>query len=398
VSRVWAGIDIGKEQHHCVAIDADGKRLLSRRVNNDETELLALVADVAVLGSDTTWAVDVVDGGAALMLAILLAHDQTVLYLSGRAVHRAAGGYRGEGKSDARDAAIIADQARMRRDLAAIRPGDEITVELKMLTARRADLVADRTRALNRLREQLLSIFPALERCFDFSHCKGALTLLTGYQTPTAIRRLGAARLERWLSARKTRNAHTLARRAIEAATSQHITLPGEALGAQIVQTLAQQVLELHAQIGEIDKRIAARFHQHPSSAIIESLPGFGPLLGAEFLAITGGDMSCFDGPDQLAGMAGLAPVPRDSGRISGNLHRPKRYHRGLQRVFYYSAMNSIRWSDESQRFYARKRAEGKRHTHAVLALARRRVNVLWAMLRDQRSYHANRPAAPAAT
>ena len=108
--------------------------------------------------------------------------------------------------------------------------------------------------------------------------------------------------------------------------------------------------------------------------------------------------MSCFDGPDQLAGMAGLAPVPRDSGRISGNLHRPKRYHRGLQRVFYYSAMNSIRWSDESQRFYTRKRAEGKRHTHAVLALARRRVNVLWAMLRDQRPYHANPPVVAAAT
>jgi hypothetical protein len=49
--------------------------------------------------------------------------------------------------------------------------------------------------------------------------------------------------------------------------------------------------------------------------------------------------------------------------------------------------MNSIRWSVESQRFYTRKRAEGKRHTHAVLALSRRRVNVLWAMLRDQRPY-----------
>jgi transposase len=395
---VWAGIDIGKEHHHCVVIDPDGKRLLSRRVSNDETELLTLAADVAALGNDVTWAVDVVDGGAALVLAILLAHDQTVLYLSGRAVHRASGGYRGEGKSDARDAAIIADQARMRRDLTPIRPGDEITVELKMLTARRADLVADRTRAVNRLREQLLSIFPALERCFDYIHCKGALTLLTGYQTPAAIRRVGAVRLERWLATRKARNAHTLARRAVEAATSQRITLPGEALAAQLVQALAQQVLELHAQVAEIDKRIASRFHQHPDAAIIESLPGFGPLLGAEFLAITGGDMTCFDTPDRLAGMAGLAPVPRDSGRISGNLHRPKRYHRGLQRVFYYSAMNSIRWSDESQRFYTRKRAEGKRHTHAVLALARRRVNVLWAMLRDQRPYQADRPAAVATT
>jgi hypothetical protein len=87
---------------------------------------------------------------------------------------------------------------------------------------------------------------------------------------------LGRARLERWLSARKTRNAPALARRAVEAATSQPITRPGEALAAQIVQTLAQQVLTLHAQMAEIDKLIASRFHQHLSAAIIESLPGFG--------------------------------------------------------------------------------------------------------------------------
>ncbi|MHA6796173.1 IS110 family transposase [Pseudonocardia bannensis] len=109
MDHIWAGIDIGKEHHHCVVINSDGKRLLSRRIANDETELLALVADVCALGNDVTWTVDVVDGGAALMLAILLGHDQGVLSLSGRAVHRAAAGYRGEGKSDARDAAIIAD-------------------------------------------------------------------------------------------------------------------------------------------------------------------------------------------------------------------------------------------------------------------------------------------------
>ena len=74
MGRVWAGIDIGKEHHHCVVIDADGKRLLSRRASNNENELSTLLADVAVLGSDVIWAVDVVDGGAALGLAILLAH------------------------------------------------------------------------------------------------------------------------------------------------------------------------------------------------------------------------------------------------------------------------------------------------------------------------------------
>ncbi|WP_205717919.1 IS110 family transposase, partial [Actinomadura soli] len=48
--RIWADIDAGKTHHHCVVIDADGTRLLSRRVPNDEPELLGLLAEVAELG------------------------------------------------------------------------------------------------------------------------------------------------------------------------------------------------------------------------------------------------------------------------------------------------------------------------------------------------------------
>ncbi|MFI1769430.1 transposase, partial [Streptomyces sp. NPDC020800] len=72
-----------------------------------------------------------------------------------------------------------------------------------------------------------------------------------------------------------------------------------------------------------------------------------------------------------------VAPVPGDSGKISCNLRRPQRYNHRLQRVLHTLALSSIRHRDDSRRFYDRKRAEGKRHTQAVLALARRRVNVL---------------------
>lgn len=47
--EIWAGVDIGKEHHHCVVLDARGTRLLSRRVRNDESELLELMRDVLVL-------------------------------------------------------------------------------------------------------------------------------------------------------------------------------------------------------------------------------------------------------------------------------------------------------------------------------------------------------------
>ncbi|WP_329156964.1 MULTISPECIES: IS110 family transposase [unclassified Streptomyces] len=394
--QIWAGVDIGKTHHHCVVLNAEGTRLLSRRVLNDEPELLALLADVLAIDEDAVWAVDVADGMATLLISVLLNHGQQLLYIPGLAVNRASAGYRGTGKTDAKDATVIADQARMRRDLTVLRPDDEHAIELRVLTNRRADINADRTRRINRLRGQLTGIFPALERVLDLGNV-GPLVLLTGYQTPGALRRTGRKRLETWLRNRSVRGAEVLAETAVEAAERQHTAVPGEKITAQVIHTLAKEVMSLNEQITEIDKLIATRFREHELAEVISSMPGIGPLLGAEFLAATAGDMSRYGTADRLASLAGVAPVPRDSGNVIGNLHRPRRYHRGLQRVFYTSALISIRSCDASRRYYERKRAEGKRHTQAVLALARRRVNVLWALIRDGRCFQSELPVTVAA-
>ena len=387
--QLWAGVDAGKSDHHCVVINTDGQRLLSQRVVNDETALLGLIAAVQTLadGGEVTWAIDLNHGGAALLIALLIAADQQLLYIPGRTVYHASGGYHGEGKTDAKDAAVIADQARMRRDLQPLRPGDGIAVDLRILTARRADLVADRTRAINRLRAQLLEYFPALERAFDYSTSRAALILLTGYQTPDGLRRVGAARLETWLRKRKARNASAVATAALDAANAQHSTVPGQQIAAAMVAHLAKEVMALDTEIAETETMIEDRFRRHRHAEIILSMPGFGVTLGAEFLAATGGNMAAFDSVDRLAGVSGLAPVPRDSGRITGNLKRPRRYDRRLLRTCYLAAQIAIRTDPASRTYYDRKRTEGKTHTQAVLALARRRLNVLWAMLRDHAVY-----------
>lgn len=393
---MWAGVDIGKEHHHCVVIDRDGERLLSRRVLNDETALLELIQDVLALDEDVLWAVDLNHGGAALLIGLLISHDQPLVYLTGLAVHRASGTYRGEGKTDAKDAFVIADQARMRKDLGLLRPGDEIAVDVRTLTTRRTDVVADRTRQINRLRAQLLEICPALERSLELAN-KGPAVLLTGYQTPAAIRRAGAKRIETWLRNRKVYGAAALAKAVVEAAEAQHTALPGEKLAATMVVRLAKGVIALDQEIAELDALIEARFREHPHAEVILSLPGMGKLLGAEFLAATGGDMDAFGSADRLAGYAGLAPAPRDSGRVSGNLRRPRRFHRGLLRAFYLSSLSSLKSCPASKAFYQRKRAEGKGHKQALLALSRRRVNVLWAMIRDGACYQAVPPVTAAA-
>jgi transposase len=398
VPEIWAGVDAGKEHHHCVVIDGDGGKLLSRRVLNDETVLVKLLDEVLALaqGDPVTWAVDLNGGGAALLIGVLAAAEQRLLYISGRQVNRASGMYAGSGKTDAKDAFVIADQARIRRDVGVLRPGDDISIDLKILVARRTDLVADRTREINRLRAQLLEIFPALERAVDLSR-HGHLVLLTGFQTPSAIKAAGLGGVRDWLTERAVRKAGVLARTAFTAAEAQTIALPGEKLAAAVVARLAKGVIALNQEIAEIEALIEGRFREHEHAHVIVSMPGIGLLLGAEFLAATGGDMTAFADADKLAGFAGLAPAPRDSGRISGNLKRPRRYNRSLLRVFYLSALSSLRLCPVSRAFYDRKRSEGKKHKQALLALARRRLNVLWAMIRDNRCFHVSPPVTAAA-
>jgi transposase len=155
---------------------------------------------------------------------------------------------------------------------------------------------------------------------------------------------------------------------------------------------MARKLLDLHREIKDTDKLITSRFRDHPQAHIIESLPGMGPILGAEFLVATGGDVqAAFDNPGRLASYAGLAPVPKDSGRVTGNWRRPKRYNRALRRVFYMTAVQHPRRRPIQSLLPAQ--ALGNRtHTQALLALARRLVDVLWALLRDNRTFT---PAPP---
>ncbi|WP_327722198.1 IS110 family transposase [Streptomyces sp. NBC_00490] len=394
--RVWAGIDAGKGHHWAAVVDETGTTLWSQKIDNDETPILAAIGEILNLAEEVHWAVDISGTASALLLALLAAHGQQAVYVPGRTVNRMSGAYRGEAKTDARDAYVIAETVRHRRDFTAIAVPAQLAADLALMTAHRSDLVADRVRMINRLRDVLTGIFPALERAFDYSAQKGALVLLTGYQYPAAIRRRGRARLTAWLAHRSVRGAETVADTALEAAEAQHTALPGEDVAGQIVADLATQILALDDRIKHLDKQIREAFRTHPQAGIIESLPGMGPVLGAEFI-VAAGDIASFADAGNLASAAGLVPVPRDSGRRTGNLHRPKRYSRRLRRVFYLSAQTSIIREGPNRAFYLKKRGEGLKHVQAIIALARRRVDVLWALLRDNRVFTPAPPIAQAA-
>jgi transposase len=391
---IAVGVDVAKEFHWvCIVDGTSGEALASHRVDNDPEALDALVAEIAAHVAERGPArvgMDVVGGIAALAACVLAEAGLGLVHVPGLAVNRARQGTTGgEAKSDPADAAVIAEQVRVRAELRPIEPLSELDAEIRLLVGRRRDLMRDQIRRISRLRDLLCSIHPGLERVVDPAN-QADLVLLGRYVTPAEIRRAGARRIaEHVLAAGHLRRAgvEALAGRALAAAAAQRIAVPGEARAAELVRELATEALAARERITRLDAEIEGALERHPDAALIRSLPGRGVLLTAELIAETGG-IRRFRRPDHLAAAAGLAPILKQSGKVR-YMVRARGGNKALKRVLYQSAFCSLT-APESAAFYARKRREGKRHHQALISLARRRVDVLHAILTTREPYRAD--------
>jgi transposase len=386
--RISVGIDIAKEAHWVTAVDADGVVRIDRKLANTPAAIAGLIDELKQLGGTVRVGLDVVGGIAGLVEAMLADAGLALVHVPGLAVNRARQGtVGGEHKSDPRDARVIAEQVRIRQDLRPIEPASELDLELRLLVGRRGDLVAAQTQRLSRLHDLLVGIFPGLERALDLT-TKGPLVLLTRFVTPAELRAAGTKRLIRHLKAAGgLPKVEALAERALAAAAEQTIAVPAERMSARLIRELATEALATRTRLASLDRELEELLDRHPDAALIRSLPGMGAVLTAELIA-EAGSLSRFRSADALAAAAGIAPVLRQSGKVRF-LRRPTGGNKGLKRVFYQSAFCSL-GSPDSRAFYDRKRREGKRHHQAVLALARRRINVLWAMLNHRQAFQPN--------
>lgn len=379
------GIDIAKELHWVAAIGAAGEILLDRKLANTPGDMLRLVDELRALPGPLRIGIDVLGGIAALAQAVLLEAGFELVHVSGLSVNRARQGtVGGESKSDPRDARVIADQVRTRADLRVVRALPELDLELRLLVSRRRDLTTDQTRRLSRIHDLLASIFPELEHALDLT-AKTPLVLLSTFVTPAELRQATNTRLRKLFGARaKHPYVSELIATARACAQRQPMQLPGESLTASLIRELALEALRANDKLAALDAQIGQRLARHPDAALIRSLPGMGAVLTADFIA-QAGSIQRFKSSDGLAAAAGLAPVLRQSGKVRF-LRRAAGGNKDLKRIFYQSAFASLRCA-QSKAFYTRKRQEGKRHHQAVLALARRRVNVLWAMLHNRQPF-----------
>jgi transposase len=303
-------------------------------------------------------------------------------------MRRAADLYPGEAKTDRRDAFVLADTARMRRrQVHWLEVGnDELLDQLRVLNGFDIDLAADVVRLTNRLRDALTSISPVLERAVDSRVAHGGVRdLLAKYPTPTALRAAGQTRITRTVKARSPRLATKLTDAVTKALDAQTLTLPAEATIGRVIAELAVELDRTHRRRDALAAEIEEVFLAHPFGQLLVSLPGIGPRTGARIL-VEIGDGSRFASGSKLASYAGLAPVTRQSGKSLAGESKSRRGNHRLKNAMFQAAFASLR-SPDSKAFYDRKRAEGKKHNAAIICLARRRCDVILAMLPNREHY-----------
>jgi len=390
---VFCGLDVGKEAHHACALDPGGRRLYDAALPQDEARLKDLFTRLSEHGPVLV-VVDQPNTIGALPIAVARAMGLGVAYLPGLAMRRIADLHPGSAKTDARDAYVIADAARvMPHTLRRVDAGEEALAELNVLVGFDDDLAAEATRLTNRLRGLLTQVHPALERVLGPRiHTKAVLALIGRYGGPAGLRAAGRGRL--LATARKAypRGAAELVEDLLTALGEQTVVVPGTAAAETVLPKLASSLRATLDQRAAIAAQVEQVLDAHPLAGVLTSMPGVGVRTAARIL-LEVGDASSFPTAGHLAAYAGLAPVTRRSGISIRGEHPPRSGNKHLKRTLFLSAFAALR-DPASRAYYDRKRAEGKRHNAALICLARRRCDVLYAMLKNQQPYEVRLPAA----
>lgn len=393
---VFLGVDVGKSEHWVQAITAEGVELFGRLLGNDEAGIEAMLAEAAGAAGSGRVAVvvDMTSANARLLLGVAAARGVPVAYVTGLQMRRAAQLYAGVAKTDPRDAWVLADFARRNADrLHGVEVSDGLLASLGVLNGRDVDLAADANRSQNRCRDALLSVSPALERVLGPRlGMAGVRDLLAAWPTPTRLKAAGRARIRNRIRKRSPNKAAEVTALVWAALDAQSLVLPAEETWGEVISDLVGDLDRIQARRDELAARIEGVFLSHPLGQLLVSIPGFGTRTGSRTLAEIG-DPNRFANGSRLASYAGLAPTVHRSGRTINRTSRHPGGNQRLKNAMFWAAFVAIRHDPAARAYYQRKRNEQKSHNTAIVCLARRRCDLILAILKNKTPYNTPQAA-----
>lgn len=348
---VVLGIDAHKRTHTVVAVDEVGRQLGVRVTKSTSTAAhLELVVWADRFGPERRWAVEDCRHLSRRLERDLLAAGEEIVRVPPKLMAHARDSARTYGKSDPIDALAVA-RAALREPGLPVARLDGPERELRLLVDHREDLVAERTRAINRLRWHLHELDPGWD------------------PRPRSL-------------ARRTNVAAVAAR------------LAGmDGMVARIAAGLAARIGALTAEVNALEREIAARVRALAPSLL--ALPGVAALTAAKIVAETAG-ISRFKSKDAFARHNGTAPLPAWSANPSR--HRLSRTgNRQLNCAIHRIAVTQKRCHPAAQAYLHRRATTGDTTTEALRALKRRLSDIVYRTLLADSAATQTAPASQAA-
>jgi transposase len=262
---VVVGVDPHKHSHTAVAVDHNGRELAQITVGNTAADLIRLLEWALRWPGPRRWAIEDCRHVAGALLRALLGAGQSVVTVPPKLMAQTRASARTRGKSDPIDALAVARAALREPDLPEAHL-DEQALEIRLLLDHREDLVAERTRMINRLHWHLHDL---------------EIRLPAGQ----ALNRIAA--LNR---------------------LHEQIDRLSGGVRAEIAAELIERIIALTRRIGQLKRRIETQIK--PLAPDLLALPGCAGLAAAKILAETAGGVGRFRSPAAFAMHAGTAPIP----------------------------------------------------------------------------------------
>jgi transposase len=250
---------------------------------------------------------------------------------------------------------------------------------LKRLSRRRRRLVNERGRVASAMQSDLQAVCPGL---LEITRSAGNLWFVNFLTCRKGIRKLARVRRDSLL---KVAGIGASYANTIMAWQDCAYFAPDADLVGEMIQQDATRILELKQQIKALEAQMAQVATRSAIVGRLASIPGFGAICSAE-LAGEIGTLERFRGEASLALYLGMATLDNSSGKSRRS--KPPRHVNTRAKAAMMIAVDTHRKRvPQSQRYYEKKRAEGKRHNQAIRALGRHLCRVIFKILAQDRPY-----------
>ena len=299
-------------------------------------------------------------------------------------------------KTDMIDCVLVAETLRC-GDFEPSRLGDEAMIELRQLTRLHQELTGSVADLKRQVVVALDQVFPEYDSIFSNTFGESSKAFLRRCPTPEECLKVRVDSLARTL---EEASHGKLGRERAEkikgvAKGSCGVSVATSAFSFQI-KLLIAQIDFIEGQIAEVEKRV--REGIEAVEPLILTIPGIGHKLGAQIVSEIG-DIRRFHGAPAVVKYAGLNPSVSQSGKFSSDdNHITKQGSPYLRRALYLAAMAQLKLKTPFYDYYAKKRADGKSHREALVAVARKLVHVIYAVLSRQEPYNPEITRNPTAS